>query len=228
MRGNGRVFLRGRYWWIASQSGAGIPGVQSVRQKSGGPALLRTRLSALERDCPLMGRRGGIPWAPCWIASRPSICDGGAGGHAVCLAPEAAPAPLWCRPHRGSHRERYRAVCDEELRRKKANATINKQLGILGRALRLAQREGIIVRLPHLARLPGRTGPRGLLGAPGAGQDARCPARVAQRRGPVWVPDRLAARRGVGAPVAIRRPGGPDAHAATGADENRPGAAAGR
>ena len=157
MRGNGRVFLRGRVWWIAySHRGQEYRESSQSDKKAAAQALLRTRLSALEQGLPAYGAtRRHTVGAVLDRLHAEYLRRGGRGPmqYAAHLKP--------LQRHFGAVRvvdltetaiERF---VTQEQRRRKANATINKQLGILGRALRLAQREGIIVRLPHLARLPG-------------------------------------------------------------------------
>ena len=56
MRGNGRVFLRGRYWWIAySHRGQEYRESSQSDKKAVAQAVLRARLSALEQGLPAYG-----------------------------------------------------------------------------------------------------------------------------------------------------------------------------
>ena len=108
----------------------------------------------------------------------------------------------------------------------RANATINKQLGILRRPSGWRSAKGSLCACPIWPGCPTEGSAR-LLGTPGVGAAARRRCPSGSRRGAVWLSDGMAAGRSLGALVAERRPGGPDAHASAGADENRPGAAAG-
>ena len=156
MRGNGRVFVRGRYWWIAySHRGQEYRESSQSDKKAVAQALLRARLSALEQGLPAYGatrrhtvgavlervqaeylRRGGR--GPLQYAAHLKPLQRQFGGVRVVDLTETA----------------IEQFIAQEQRRGKAGATINKQLGILSRALRLAQRDGIIVRKPHIQRLP--------------------------------------------------------------------------
>lgn len=165
MRGMGRIFQRRNspYWWIAyNMDGQEYRESSRSVQKTVATKLLRQRLADIAA--------GRHPYTKAHQTRIDVLLEStrrqyvARGGRSVktwdshSLPIRAAFGHLSVRDMTEVRLERYQ---DQRQQAGKTNGTINRELGLLGTVFRLAQRRGLLHRIPQVPRLPEQTVRRG-------------------------------------------------------------------
>lgn len=153
--GDGTLYRRGRIWWI-SYYVDGRPHYESTRTEHEAEArrLLDLRRGERARGVPISARLDRVPYAEAAqalrehyrVTGRRDVVEAGWRlAHLDRYFLGRRLATLGPRDAEGYARSRQQAGC--------ANATINRELAVLGRMLRLAYDQGQLARVPTLLRL---------------------------------------------------------------------------